>query len=488
MHILKILITLLTLCGIGHFAVAQKTSAGDSPNVVIIFMDDLGYGDIEPYGAQPYHTPQLNGLAAEGMRFTQFYAAQAVCSASRSALLTGCYPTRIGINGAFSPSSNMALNPKEETIAEILKTKGYATGMVGKWHLGSTQPYLPLQNGFDTYFGLPYSNDMWPVNYDGIPATETSQKQYKYPPLPLIEGNKTIQIIKTLEDQATLTESYTHKAVQFINQNKNKKFFLYVAHSMPHVPIAAGRNFAGKSGHGLYADVIQEIDWSVGEIMKALRDNGIAKKTMIIFTSDNGPWLTFGNHAGSSGGMREGKGTHWDGGLKVPCIISYPGIIPAASVSNQLGSNIDILPTIAAVCKAPLPQKEIDGINLLPVLKAAPAAVGRTSFVYYYDRNNLKAVRNNRWKLVFESTSQTYKKTLMGKDGWPGKYAEDSVKLALYDLMHDPGENFDVKEQYPEMAKELNTIAQKYREELGDGLTKTQGSKVRPAAIVTASR
>lgn len=484
MYFLKNVILLIAFCFIGFAAKTQNVTGKRSPNVVIIFMDDMGYGDIEPYGAQPYHTPQLNRLAAQGMRFTQFYAAQAVCSASRSALMTGCYPTRIGISGAFAPWSNIALNPKEETIAELLKQRGYVTAMVGKWHLGSQPPYLPLQNGFDEYFGLPYSNDMWPMNYDGKPITDSADRKFRYPPLLLIEGNKTIQIINSLDDQATLTERYTQKAVQFIQKNKNNQFFLYVAHSMPHVPIAASKKFAGKSGVGLYGDVMEEIDWSVGQIIKTLKDNDLSKKTLVIFTSDNGPWLTFGNHAGSSSGLREGKGTHWDGGLKIPCIMSYPGVIPAASVCNQLASNIDILPTIVAICKTQLPAKEIDGINLLPVLKALPAAKGRSSFVYYYDQNNLKAIRNERWKLVFACTSQTYKKTEMGKDGWPGKYADDNVQLALYDLMHDPGENFDVKEKYPEILRELNAIAQKYREELGDGLTKTIGTKVRPAAKI----
>lgn len=466
------------------FASAAYQPPSTSPNVVIIFMDDMGYGDIEPYGAQPYRTPHLSKLAAEGMRFTQFYAAQGVCSASRSALLTGCYPTRIGIHGAFMPWSKIALNPDEETLPELLKKKGYATGMVGKWHLGSTQPFLPLQNGFDTFFGLPYSNDMWPVDYDGRQVTDSTNNKFRYPPLPLIDGNNVIQTIQTLEDQATLTGRYTDKAIEFIRKNKNRNFFLYVAHPMPHAPIAAGKNFLGKSGQGLYADVMQELDWSVGEIKKTLKENGLDRKTMIIFTSDNGPWLNYGDHAGSSGGLREGKGTHWDGGVKVPCIISYPGVIEPASVSNQLASNIDILPTIASLCKAPLPAKEIDGINLMPLLTGEFSARGRENFIYYYDVNNLKAIRNERWKLVFDCKSRTYKKDAPGMGGWPGKTSIENVQLALYDLMHDPGENFDVKDKYPGIVKQLNSIARQYREDLGDGLTKTIGTKVRPAAQV----
>ena len=462
----------------------QHIGAAASPNVVIIFMDDMGYGDIEPNGAQPYHTPHLNSLAAEGMRFTQFYAAQAVCSASRSGLLTGCYPTRIGINGALVPWSKIALNPNEETIAELLKKKGYATGMVGKWHLGCKEPFLPLQNGFDEYFGLPYSNDMWPIHYDGKPITDTANHRIKYPPLPLMEGNKTIEHLQTLNQQTTLTERYTQKAVKFITDNKNQRFFLYLAHSMPHVPLAAGKKFAGKSGSGLYGDVMEEIDWSVGEIMKTLEQQGLKKNTLIIFSSDNGPWITYGNHAGSTGGLREGKGTHWDGGLKVPCIMSYPGIIPQGTICNKLASTIDVLPTLAALCKAPIPKNKIDGVNLLPILKGNVQASARPNFVYYYDLNNLKAVRNERFKLVFNCMSQTYKKTVMGKDGWPGPYASEKVKFALYDLMHDPGENLDVQQAYPQVVKELEAVAEKYRQEIGDGLTNRTGNEVRPAAVV----
>lgn len=462
-------------------AEAKVVPTATPPNVVIIFMDDLGYGDIEPYGAQPYKTPHLSRLAAEGMRFTQFYAAQGVCSASRSALMTGCYPTRIGIHGALMPWSTMALNPDEETIAELLKQQGYKTGMVGKWHLGSRVPYLPLQNGFDEYFGLPYSNDMWPVDYDGTPVTHNSNKG-KYPPLPLIEANKTIETIVTLDDQAKLTERYTQRAVNFIKKNRNNKFFLYMAHSMPHVPIAAGKKFAGKSKYGLYADVMQEIDWSVGKVMKTLEQYNLRKNTLIIFTSDNGPWLNYGDHAGSSGGLREGKGTHWEGGVKVPCIMSMPNTISAATISNALASNIDILPTIAALCKTKQPAKKIDGINLLPLLKSVQNATGRNSFVYYYDVNNLKAIRNDRWKLVFPCKFRTYKKFPFGYNGFPGRVIDDSTELALYDLMHDPGENYDVKEKYPEVTSELTKIADQYRNQLGDGLTKIRGSEVRPAA------
>ena len=417
------------------------------PNVIIIFMDDMGYGDLECYGGFPYHTPHINKLAVQGMRFTNFYAAQAVCSASRAALLTGCYPNRVGIHGALFPWSTIALNPGEETMAELLKAKGYHTGMVGKWHLGQKEPHFPLQQGFDEWLGLPYSNDMWPVNYDGKPVTDTANRKSRYPPLPLMDGNKKIREIKTFDDQAELTGLYTQRAKQFIKQNKSHPFFLYFAHSMPHVPIAASPAFKGKSGAGLFGDVIEEVDWSVGEIMRTLDEQGLTKNTLVVFTSDNGPWLTFGNHAGNTAGLREGKGTAWEGGQRVPCIMRWPAVVPAGTICNNIASTIDLLPTIADICKAKQPALKIDGVNILPLLRHTVGANPRNEFVYYYDANNLKGVRVGQWKLVFPSISQTYKKTVMGKDGWPGKYASDSVQLALYDLRTDPGETLDVKMQ-----------------------------------------
>ena len=454
-------------------------------NVVIIFMDDMGYGDPECYGGGPYHTPNINKLAADGMRFTNFYVAQAVCSASRSALLTGCYPTRLGISGALNHRSKIALNPSEETIAELLKAKGYRTGMVGKWHLGNRQPYLPLQQGFDEYLGLPYSNDMWPVYFDGKPMTDTSNFRSTYPPLPLYQDNKIIQTINTLDDQSQLTKMYTERAVQFIEKNKHQPFFLYLAHAMVHVPIAASASFKGSSGAGLFGDVMQEVDWSVGEVVKALKKNGLSENTLVIFTSDNGPWLTFGNHAGNSGGLREGKGTAWDGGLRVPCIMSWPGKIAPGSICTNLATTMDILPTLAGICNASLPSKKIDGLNIIDLLKGKPNANPRDEFAYYYDYNSLKAIRKGNWKLVFPANSQTYAKSgAIGGDGFPGKYGSDTVRLSLYNLRTDPGEERDVKEQHLEIVSELSIIADKYRKEIGDGLTNQKGIAVRPAAKI----
>ena len=472
---------LAALTGIGSPATAQKAK---KPNVIIILMDDMGYGDPECYAGTGYHTPNINRLAAEGMRFTNFYAAQAVCTASRAALLTGCYPNRIGVSGAFMPWSPIALNPKEETIASILKKVGYHTGMIGKWHLGARAPYLPIHYGFDEYLGLPYSNDMWPVDYDGKPVKDSTKPQYKYPPLPLLDGDKPIRYIKTLEDQGELTGIYTRRATKFIQENKGHPFFLYLAHSMVHVPIYASPAFLGKSGVGLFGDVMEEVDWSIGEIMKALKTAGIDKNTLLVFTSDNGPWLTFGDHAGNSGGLREGKGTSWEGGQREPCIMHWPGIIPSGAVCSNLSATIDLLPTIARVCGATLPAAKIDGVDILSLLTQRPGANPRNELVYYYHRNSLEGVRKGQWKLVVPHRSQTYKTYQPGKNGYPGGYAETDVPLALYDLAHDPGETEDVQRSHPEVVQELQALVEKYRQTLGDDITRIPCTECRPAAKV----
>ena len=473
----------LILLGCSLLFTNNRTQGQTTPNVVIIFMDDLGYGDLECYGGFPYHTPNINRLAAQGMRFTGFYAAQAVCTASRAALLTGCYPNRLGLHGALAPWSTIALQPGEETIADLLKQKGYKTGITGKWHLGHKQPFLPLQQGFDEYLGIPYSNDMWPVNYDGKPATEqTSPDKARYPPLPLIENNTKIREISTLQNQAELTTMFTQWATRFIRENKNHPFFLYVAHPMPHVPIAASEKYLNKSGGGLFGDVMEEMDWSVGEIMKTLEENGLTQNTLVIFTSDNGPWLSFGNHAGNTGGLREGKGTAFEGGLRVPCIMRWPGKIAAGSVCNNLASTLDVLPTIATICNTGMPSKKIDGVNIWPLLTQQDVPPPRDEFVYYYDVNNLKAIRKGQWKLVFPHISRSYSNTKIGNDGWPGVYARDTIPLSLYNLRSDPGEARDVKKEFPEIVQQLSALADQYRKELGDNLTNQKGSGVRPAA------
>ncbi len=462
-------------------AIGQFLPKPQTPNVVLIFMDDLGYGDLSCYGALQYKTPNLDRLASQGVRFTNFVSAQAVCSASRAGILTGCYPNRVGISGALMPDAKIGLNPDEETIPEVLKKRNYKTAAVGKWHLGHLREFLPLQQGFDEYLGLPYSNDMWPVNYDGKPAmADKNDRKFNYPPLPLIDGNEKVREIKTLDDQSELTTLYTERAVRFISQHKKEPFFLYMAHSMPHVPLAVSSKFKGKSQQGMYGDVLMEIDWSVGEILKTLEKNGLDKNTLVIFTSDNGPWLNFGNHAGSTGGLREGKGASFEGGQRVPCLMKWPGHIASGTVCNKLASTIDILPTLAAITQAPLPEKKIDGVNILPLMLGDENANPRETFLYYYRKNSLEAVRKGDWKLVFAHPGRTYIGFKPGADGFPGSVNENfQHEEGLYDLRRDAGERYDVKEYYPEVIAELKKIAEDARQDLGDDIQKAEGKNRR---------
>ncbi len=467
------------------FSCSQKPTVPEntSPNIVIIFTDDQGYGDLGSYGAYQFTTPNIDKLAQEGMRFTHFYAAQAVCSASRAALLTGCYPNRIGISGALSPQSKIGLNDQEETIAELLKQQGYATGIFGKWHLGHHRQFLPLQHGFDEFLGLPYSNDYWPMDYDGSPVTkETVHKPHRinWPYPPVFEGNEMVRELKNLDDQSELTTLYTEKAVDFIERHKSEPFFLYVPHSMPHVPLGVSDKFKGKSEQGKYGDVIMEIDWSVGEIMKTLKKNGLEENTLVVFASDNGPWLNYGNHAGSTGGLREGKGTSFEGGQRVPGVMRWPAVIPEGQVCNKIASTMDLLPTIVAITGAPQPQNQIDGVNILSLLKGDSLANPRREFYYYYQRNSLEAVRKDNWKLVFPHRHRTYRGLQPGNDGWEGELRQDTAAYALYDLRRDPSETYDVQDIYPEVVKSLELLAQSARKDLGDDLQGIEGNNRRP--------
>lgn len=469
--IVKISIVLVLF--IGKSGICQQNDS--LPNIILIYMDDMGYGDVEAYGGIEYNTPNINELAAEGMRFTNFYAAQPICSASRAAILTGCYPNRIGLAGALMPKSKIGINQNEITIAELLKQKNYATSIVGKWHLGDADKFLPLRHGFDEYFGLPYSNDMWP---------EHPNKNFNFPPLPLIENDTVKQFIKDMDDQAMLTTWYTEKAKDFIKENQHRPFFLYLAHSMVHVPIAASEKFKGKSGQGLFGDVMMEIDWSVGEIMKSLKNNGLEKNTLVIFTSDNGPWLTYGNHAGSAGGLREGKATTWDGGQKVPSIFWWPGHIPAGTLCNKLAANIDILPTLSAITNTSLPKNKIDGVNILPLLEGETDANPRDHLLYYYHENSLEAVRMGQWKLVLPHDYLSYEGELPGLDGLPGKKHKATTPLALYNLRRDPGERSDVQFQHPDIIEQIMKIVEEARKDLGDDLTNREGKNRRPVGMV----
>ncbi len=477
---IRLILFLISGLSISISAAAQKNNA---PNIILIFMDDMGNGDLSATGALEYQTPAIDKMAGEGIRFTNFLSAQAVCSASRAGLLTGCYPNRIGITGALFPNSKKGINAEETTMAELLKQKGYATSIIGKWHLGDGRDFLPLQHGFDEYFGIPYSNDMWPVDYNGAPATDWRKESF--PPLFVMEGNEKRTPVNTLDDQAQLTRLYTERAVDFIKRKRNKPFFLYLPHSMPHVPINASASFKGKSKQGLYGDVMMEIDWSVGEILKAVKTNGIEKNTLIIFTSDNGPWLNYGTHAGSTGGLREGKGTSYEGGVRVPCIVRWPGVIMEGLISNSLSSTIDLYPTLADLVGIKLPAQKIDGISLMPILKGDLATQPRKEFYYYYRTNSLEAVRIEDWKLVLPHPGRTYENFDMGMNGYPGKVNENlPVTQALYDLRRDPGERYDVQNQFPEIVKALQTLADKAREDLGDDIAKMPGKNRREPGTI----
>jgi len=453
---------------------AVRGQAADAlPNVVIVFTDDQGYGDLGCFGAKDFATPNIDRLAKEGVRFTDFHVSQPVCSASRASLLTGCYANRLGIHGALGPNARHGIHANETTIAEICKSRGYATGMAGKWHLGHHPMFLPTRHGFDSYFGLPYSNDMWPHHPEAKKGT--------YPRLPLFENEKVIDDDVTPEDQARLTTRYTQRAMKFIADNKDRPFFLYVAHSMPHVPLFVSDKYKGKSKQGLYGDVIQEIDWSVGEILKALAEHKLADNTLVIFTCDNGPWLSYGNNAGSSGGLREGKGTVWEGGVRVPMVARWPGKIPAGSVCREPAMTIDILPTVAKVVGAELPKLTIDGKDIGPLLRGEPGAkCPHEAYFHYYAQGELQAVRAGKWKLMLPHTYRTMDGQPQGADGKPGRYQQVKIeKPELYDLAADVSESKDVAAANPEVVKKLLALADAARDDLGDALTKNTGKGVR---------
>jgi len=458
-------IGLSVTAGSGFWKIGRKSKG--LPNFVILLADDLGYADVGVFGAKGFETPHLDRMASEGRIFTDFYASQPVCSASRASLLTGCYANRIGIQGALDHSARQGIGDREVTIAEIVKQKNYATAIFGKWHLGHLPPFLPTRHGFDEYFGLPYSNDMWP--------NHPANKSY-YPPLPLIEGEMTIA---TNPDQAQLTTWYTEHAAHFIGRNKANPFLLYVAYTMPHVPLAVSDKFKGKSEQGLYGDVIMEIDWSVGEILAALARHGLDENTLVLFASDNGPWLSYGNHAGSAGPLREGKGTVWEGGIRVPCVMRWRGKIPAGSRCREPLMTIDVLPTIASLIGAKLPDHPIDGRNIWPVISGAAGAKNPHEVLYFYYRaNELQALRSGRWKIVFPHLYNSLTGE-PGHDGLPNGYAQAKCGLELYDLENDIGEKQNLIGRHPDVEKRLQELAERARQDLGDALTSRQGKGVR---------
>lgn len=462
-------------------ALVAPAPAQQLPNVVVIFIDDLGFADIGPFGAHAYTTPNLDRMAREGMRFTDFLVSTAVCSASRAALLTGCYHRRVSIEGALGPNAKIGINADEVTLAEICKQKGYATACFGKWHLGHHPKFLPPQHGFDEYFGLPYSNDMWPLHpdYAELPAAAAKRKQ-GYPNLPLIENDRIVDSEVTGDDQKQLTTWYTERAVGFIERNKARPFLLYVPHSMVHVPLFVSEKFAGKSGKGLFADVVMEIDWSVGEILGALRKHGLDDNTLVVFTADNGPWLSYGDHAGSAAPLREGKGTIFEGGLREPTVMRWPGRIPANTTCKELASTIDLLPTVAALIGAKLPEHPIDGKDIRPLLFGeADARSPHEAFYCYYD-GELRAVRDRRWKLHFAHGYRTLAGGAGGTLGRPAPYQQAKIALSLFDLDNDVGESTDVAKDHPDVVARLEKLAERAREQLGDQLTGREGNARRP--------
>jgi arylsulfatase A len=436
--------------GAVSFAIPDYVSAGGlntgegkkkKPNFIVIFCDDLGYGDLTCFGHPTIRTTELDKMAAEGQKWTNFYAGASVCTPSRAALLTGRLPIRSGmcsnVRRVLFPDSASGLPQSEITIAEALKTIGYTSACIGKWHLGHLPQYLPTNNGFDSYFGIPYSNDMDRIGGEGHQAFLEPKIDYFNVPLMLDE-----KIIERPADQNTITKRYNEKAIKFIQKNKNKPFFLYLAHNLPHVPLFVSKEHKGKSLRGLYGDVVEEIDWGVGQILKTLRREGLAENTFVVFTSDNGPWLTYNEHGGSAGPLREGKGCTFEGGMREPCIMWWPGKIRPAVV-NDIGSTMDIYTTILSLAGAEIPSdRVVDGLDLSPAIFGTGPSPRKTMF--YYNGAKLYAVRKGLYKAHF-ITKPAYR---------PGKEKHHDPPL-VYHLGHDPSEKYDISKDHPEVITEI---------------------------------
>jgi arylsulfatase A-like enzyme len=425
-------------------AVLSAAVSARQPNVVVIFIDDMGYGDIGPFGATKQRTPHLDRMAKEGMKLTSFYATP-VCSVSRAQMMTGCYGARISVPGVYFPGQSVGLNPAEVTVAERLKEKGYATQMVGKWHLGDQPEFLPTRQGFDHYLGIPYSNDMLKI------STET-----KVPVVPLLRDEKIAELMDG-EGQRRMVELYTKEAVNFIGRNKDKPFYLYFAHNAIHTPIYPGAAFAGKSQNGRFGDWVEEVDWSVGQVLDALRTQGLDKDTLVVFTSDNGPWLTKGADGGSAGPLRGGKGSTWEGGVRVPTLAWWPGRVPAGSVNDAVAATIDLLPTFVSLAGGTVPATPvIDGRDITSILLGQSKESAREAH-YYFASYDLQAVRQGRWKLALSPQPEG-----MGKQA-----AKTPAGMRLYDLDAEIGEQTDVAAQHPEVVAKLKALADKMAAEIG---------------------
>jgi len=439
---------------------SHQSEKDQQPNVIIIFADDQGYADLGCFGAKGFTTPNLDNMAEEGMRFTSFYSASSVCSPSRAALLTGSYPVRVGVPAVLLPVSPTGLDPSEITIAEILKEQGYATACVGKWHLGDHPTMMPTNQGFDEYFGIPYSNDMWPWRNDykkERPRTEL------FSDLPLYLNSK---VIEKNPDQNQITKRYTEYAVQFIEKNKDNPFFLYLPHTMPHVPLGVSERFAGKTEYGRYGDVIEEIDWSVGEILSTLKKNNLDKNTLVIYTSDNGPWLPYGDHAGKAFPLREGKSTTFEGGMRVPCIMRWPDKIPAGSVNNAMATTMDFLPTISRLAGSKAPtDRVIDGKDIWPLMSGEVREDLNERTLFYHQQSALQAVRSGPWKLHFPHQYR-HQAEAPGKDGKAAGQIDAAIGLSLYNLEDDIGEQNNLAEKYPKIVQRLINLADAHMNDL----------------------
>lgn len=442
----RLLLSLIAVSSLSNFTFAAKA---ESPNIVVIFCDDLGYGDLSCFGHPTIKTPNLDRMAAEGVRLTQFYSASPVCTPSRAALMTGRLPIRSGMcsdkRRVLFPNSGGGIPASEVTLAEGLKKQGYATACVGKWHLGHLPQFLPTSNGFDSYFGIPYSNDMDRVNDAPRGREPFWDPKVEYWNVPLMRD---LEIVERPADQTTITRRYAEEAAAFIKKNRGEKFFLYLPHSLPHVPLFRSKEFAGKSLRGLYGDVIEEIDWSVGHVLQTLRDLKLDHNTIVWFTSDNGPWLTFNDHGGTAGLLREGKGTTWDGGMREPSICWWPGTIPAGQVSAELGTTMDIYVTSLALAGATVEKERIvDGYDLTESLKGNTKSP--RELVYYYRGTKLMALRMGPWKAHF-ATQESYTRN--------NKRTEHDTPV-LYNLEVDPSEKWDVSEQYPGIVAGIKAAA-----------------------------
>ena len=441
-----------------------------TPNIIMIITDDQGYGDLSAFGATDIATPNIDLLGKEGAKYTRFYVPQSQCTPSRAGILTGCYPNRVGVDWVFLPHSTTGLNPAEETIANILKPVGYQSAYFGKWHLGHHPEFLPTNQGFDEYFGIPYSNDMWPLN---------PRKDYTFPPLPLIENTTTIDTVDE-QIQQEMTSLLTEKSIDFIKNNKANPFFMVLSHPMPHVPLYVSDRFKGKSKRGLYGDVMMELDWSTGEIMKALKENDLAENTMVLFFSDNGPWIAYGNHGGSTGGLKEAKETSFEGGIRSPLLIRYPKKISPGQVIHTPINGIDLLPTFAYLANASLPTKKIDGQNIISQLTGDTKKMAHDAYYFYMNKNQLEAVMTERWKLVLPHSFNSLNGKAGGQDGALADYEKISTELALYDLINDEKELNNVAATNREVVKTLQIKADSIRQILGDKITGIKGSEVRP--------